>query len=102
MVRGDSVASKSFDCTLAENRTASADSWEFPWESVEEEVLEETFRVSLGKRGTFPADDTLPEVGTLLEVEEEETVADEPEEQTEDFLEASDSFLPKDFASSRK
>ena len=88
MVLGDSVESKSFDCTLAENRTDSSSAfWEVPSESSDEFVG--TFRGLLESRGTF-LDDTLDEV----EIPWEETV---------DFLEVvPDSSLPKDFASSRK
>jgi hypothetical protein len=91
MVLGDSVESKSFDCTLAENRTDSSSAfWEVPSESAEESVG--TFRDLLERRGTFP-DDKLDEVETPWEVDTEETV---------DFLVVPDSSLPKDFASSRK
>jgi hypothetical protein len=94
MVLGDSVESKSFDCTLAENRTDSSSAfWEVPSESADEFVFVGTFRDLLESRGTFPAD-TLDEVEIPWEVDTEETV---------DFREvAPDSSLPKDFASSRK
>ena len=86
MELGDSVVSKSFDCTLAENRTDSSSAfWEVLSESVEVLMSEGgTCRGLLENKGTFPAD-TPPEVEIPL---------------VQEVLD--DSSLPKDFASSRK
>ena len=101
MVLGDSAESKSFDCTLAENRTdSSAELWEVPWEKAEEE-LEETFRDLLENRGTFPVD-TLAGVETPVEFEGGTAVDERVEQSAEDFHEVVDSSRPKDFANSRK